>query len=203
MNLAQKRSLAKQELYQAIAYFIERQQLVVHAMLDLKLDLDAMGKFGASGWVSRVSSIDGKSHLDTFSQEPINERQREFFNAVKYAEEMKVPGLGSWRDKSGFEWKYLLHGAGCSLINVQTNEPIDWDCPNPKAFDKFFLYRHLEWRVNARQDENDLKWMKELLGEFDSLRLLVNSLFADLLQDGLIQECPMPMGLVYVLKEYS
>jgi hypothetical protein len=203
MNVAEKRSLAKQELYQAIAYFIERQQLVVQAMLDLKLDLDAIGKFGASGWVSSASSNDGKSLLDTFSQEPINDRQRELFNAVKYAEEMKVPGLGSWRDKSGVEWKYLLHGAGCSLKNVQTNEPLDWDCPNPKAFDKLFFYQHLEWRVNAQQDENALKWMKELLGEFESLRLLVNSLFADLLQDELIQECPTLMGLVYVLRKRS
>jgi hypothetical protein len=203
MNLAKKRSLAKQELYQAIAYFIERQQLVVQAMLDLKLDLNAIGKFGAYGWVSSASSIDGKRNLDMFSQELINERQRELFNSVKYAEKMKVPGLGSWRDKSGVEWKYLLHGAGCSLENVLTNEPLDWDCPNPKAFDKFFFYRHLEWRVNAQQDENALKWMKELLGEFDSLRLLVNSLFAELLRDRLIQECPVPMGLVYILKERS
>ncbi len=189
-----KKRLAKDELYKAIRYFIERQQLVVQAMLEMKLDINAIGKFGALGWASSASSEGRQKPLDRFEFEkvPADEWGKEIYAVLKYAEEIKVPRKGVWRDKSGQEWNYILHGGGCSLINPETQEPIDWECPNPKAFDDFFFFIHLDWRL--RQSNDELRLLQESHNE-------VRSLFSELVKDGLIRGYQMPMGLVYVLKE--
>jgi len=185
------RSLAKAELHKAVHYFVERQQLVVQAMTDMKLDINAIGKFGALGWVSSASSENELSRLDKFEQEPTNEFEKEIYAVLRHSEEIRVPRKGVWKDQSGQEWNYILHGGGCLLINSETQEPIDWDCPNPSAFDEFFFNTHLEWRL--KQDDDALKHVQELHSE-------VKSMFSELVNDGLIRECQMPMGLVYLLK---
>ncbi|MBP8002268.1 MAG: hypothetical protein KA314_14375 [Chloroflexi bacterium] len=188
----EKRSLAKDELYQAIHYFVERQQLVVQAMTDMKLDINAIGKFGALGWVSGAASENGQKPVDRFEYEPVNEIEKEIYAILRYSEEIRVPRKGVWNDQTGQVWNYTLHGGGCLLVNSETQEPIDWDCPNQKAFDEFFFNTHLAWRL--KQGDEELKNMQELYSE-------VKSLFSELVNDGLIQPCQMPMGLVYLLKE--
>jgi Domain of unknown function (DUF6896) len=184
------RSLAKDELYQAILYFIERQQLVVQAMREMSLDINAIGKFGALGWASSASSENGQKPLERFEKEPASEHDREIYNILKRSEEVRVPRKGIWTDKSGQAWNYILHGGGCLLENPETQEPIDWDCPNPGAFDDFFFTTHLDWRL--KQGDNELRHVEELQDE-------VKSMFSELVTDGLIKERPMFMGLVYVL----
>lgn len=192
MSQSDKRRLAKDELYKAVLYFVERQQLVVQAMLDMKLDINAIGKFGALGWAPSASSESGQKPLDRFDKELANEHEREIYDILKCSEEIRVPRKGVWKDKSGHEWNYILHGGGCLLINPETQEPIDWDCPNPKAFDAFFFTAHLDWRL--KQGDVELRHIEELQGE-------VKTLFSELVKDGLIKGCPMPMGLVYLLED--
>lgn len=186
------RSLAKDELYQAIRYFVERQQLVVQAMLAMKLDINAIGKFGALGWASSASSENGQKPSERFEKEPADDHERKLYNILKRSEEIRVPRKGIWKEKSGQVWNYVLHGGGCLLENPETQEPIDWDCPNPKAFDDFFFIRHLDWRL--KQGDDELRYIHEFHNE-------VQSIFIELVHDGLIQEHPMPMGLVYTLKD--
>jgi hypothetical protein len=186
------RSLAKDELYKAVHYFVDQQQLVVQAMKEMKLDINAIGKFGALGWMSSASSETPQKPLDGFEKEPVNEFEKEIYAVLRHSEEIRVPRKGVWKDQSGQEWNYILHGGGCFLINSETQEPIDWDCPNPKAFDEFFFNTHLEWRLHQGDDE--LKHVQELHSE-------VKSMFAELVNDGLIRERQMPMGSVYLLQE--
>jgi len=187
----ENRNLAKDELYKAIRYFVERQQLVVQAVLDMKLDINAIGKFGSLGWASSASAGNGQKPLDRFQKEPSDEFEKEIYAILKHSEEIKVPRKGVWKDKSGQEWNYILHGGGCLLINPESQEPIDWDCPNTKAFDYSFFEVHLEWRL--KQNQNGLIYLRDSKNE-------VEDLFSELINDGLIQKCPMPMGLVYTLK---
>jgi len=192
--MAQKdtRDLAKDELHKAVRYFVERQQLVVQAMLDMKLDIDVIGRFGALSWILSRSSENGQKPLDGFGNEPANEHEKEIYEILKRSAEIRVPRKGEWKDKSGQEWNYILHGNGCLLVNPETEEPIDWDCPNPKAFDIFFFRRHLDWRL--KQGDNEIKHVRESYSEFEFM-------FSELVEGGLIRACQMPMGLVYILKD--
>jgi hypothetical protein len=52
---------AKNELKNALVYFIDRQQLVAQAMRDLGLNLDLVSKFGALAWVSGTWNLDEKT----------------------------------------------------------------------------------------------------------------------------------------------
>ena len=191
MTQTNQRNLAKDELYKAIQHFVERQQIVVQAMLDMKLDINAIGKFASLGWASSASSENGQKPLDRFQKEPASEFEKEIYAVMKRSEEIKVPRKGVWKDKTGEEWNYVLHGGGCLLINLETQEPVDWDCPNPKAFDETFFFVHLDWRL--KQDNKELKYVQELQNE-------VKAIFLELVNESLVQPCPMPLGLVYTLK---
>jgi len=43
--------LAKDELLDAIIYFVKRQELVAQALRNFKLDLQTIGVLGATGWI--------------------------------------------------------------------------------------------------------------------------------------------------------
>jgi len=197
-------SAAEQELYQAIVYYIERQQLVVQAMLDLKLDINAIGKFGALAWsYDESSSENNLSQIDGLLQHTFDEHQREILNARKYAIEGKVSRKGVWKDRTGQEWNYQLHGGGCLLQNILTQEPLDWDCPNPKAFDIFFFSRHLDWRLTTSQTDNVLIHLRELRVEHDTIYSLIDMLLEKLIKHDIVEGAQMPMGLVYLLHSVS
>jgi uncharacterized protein DUF6896 len=197
-------SVAKQELRQAIVYYIERQQLVVQAMLDLKLDINLIGKFGALAWsYDESSSENSLSQIDSLLQHTFDEHQREILYARKYAIEGKVSRKGVWKDRTGQEWSYQLHGGGCLLQNMLTQEPLDWDCPNPKAFDIFFFSRHLGWRLITSQMDDSLIYLRKLQIEHDSIYSLTDILLEKLIKDGIVEGTQMPMGLVYLLHDVS
>lgn len=161
-------------------------------MLDMRLDINAIGKFGSLGWASSASSENGPKPLDRFQKEPSEDAEKELNAILKRSEEIKVPRNGRWKDPAGQEWQYMLHGGGCSLIHPETQEPLDWDCPNPKAFDDSFFFVHLAWRL--KQEDDALRHVQELQDE-------AKRMFAELVEDGLIRKCQMLMGLVYILKE--
>ena len=55
-----------------------------------------------------------------------------------------IPQKGYWGEHD--EWEYFFHGGGCRLVHTSTGEPIDWDAPNIRRFDKF---RFLVVSLNA------------------------------------------------------
>jgi hypothetical protein len=204
MDDDKKISSAKQELYHATVYYIERQQLVVQAMLDLKLDINAIGKFGALAWgYDELSNESSLAEIDHLLQNTFDEHKREVLKARKYAMEVKVSRKGVWMDDTGQNWNYHLHGGGCLLQNIQTQEPLDWDCPNPKAFDSYFFARHLDWRLNTNQADEDIRNLRELLIEHDSIYSLTDILIDELVKDGVTEGVQTVMGLVYILRNSS
>jgi len=203
MDDDKKTSSAKQ-LYHAIVYYIERQQSVVQAMLDLKLDINAIGKFGALAWgYDELSNESSLAEIDRLLQNTFDEHKREVLKARKYAMEVKVSRKGVWMDGTGQDWSYHLHGGGCLLQNIQTQEPLDWDCPNPKAFDSYFFARHLDWRLNTNQADEEIRDLRELLVEHDSIYSLTDALIEELVKDGVVEGVQMFMGLVYILRNNS
>jgi len=55
------------------------------------------------------------------------------------------------------EWEYFFHGDGCRLINVETNERLQWNIRNGDLhrFDRFWFVDYLEWRLAFDQSHED------------------------------------------------
>jgi hypothetical protein len=185
------KSLIKQELYEAIAYFIERQDLAAQAMLDLGLDLEEVGKYGALAWVSSATRTlkDAEKPLDLFIE------GSELYNVAKRAEALGVPQVGFWKDYDHNEWKYFLHGGGCRLTNTETGEPIEWNCPNKLSFTPWFFCFHLEWQLDSPERKNKLlhtrNWIQEIQprdSDWINIMTQIEALIGEMIDDGLINE---------------
>jgi len=141
----------KTELREALAYFIERQKLVAQAMIELGLDLDEVGEFGAFAWASNPEA-EKLSAQDKITQEIAkanDPRTRKMLQLALRASERTLPQSGVWRNGENSEWRYFLHGSGCRLTNIQTGEPIDWDCPDVNKYDKWKFMFHLMWQLSS------------------------------------------------------
>jgi hypothetical protein len=86
----------------------------------------------------------------------------------------KTPQVGTW----GGDWEIFFHGAGCRLKHHKTGEVVEWNAPDPYAFDPFFFVEHLEWRL-AQGDW--LPLLRAFCDEHGSDRIygLINDLIAD------------------------
>jgi hypothetical protein len=69
-----------------------------------------------------------------------------------------IPDVGYWGDEN--EWSYHIHGGGCRLIHTVTEEPIDWNAPNPEVFDLFSFLKHLEWEMEQESENDDITIIK-------------------------------------------
>jgi len=179
--------LAKNELLQAIAYFVKRQKLVEQAMLDFNLDLDDMKKWGALAWTVDIAKI----------SETLAETPSDLHGMVTRAinrDYKTVPQSGVWKDADGQEWDYFMHGGGCRLTHKITRELIDWDPPNTSHFDPWKFRFHLIWQLKAfgekypnlkrLVDENTSKYPADK--EFIYTDEIVMKLINELISDGLI-----------------
>lgn len=183
-------ALVKQELYQALAYFIERQDLVAQAMLDMGLDLDEVGTFGALAWVSSTTHIlkDVEKPMDLFTE------GSDLFEVSKRAEAIRVSQKGTWKDYDHNEWEYYLHGEGCRLTNRQTSEVIDWDCPNKLSFDPWFFSKHLAWQLEASDRKRKLThtraWLQATCSglSWNAIVSEVRRLIDEMIEEGLIKK---------------
>jgi len=141
-------TLAKQELLQAITYFIDRQVLVAHVISNLGLNAAAIGTYGPGAW-----SWNPQQNIAALRHELEMLTRPELYDcylAGLRAHELRVPQQGVWHDQQGQEWNYYLHGTGCQITNGLTLEVIDWDCPNVAAFDPFFFEAHLTWQLISK-----------------------------------------------------
>jgi hypothetical protein len=99
----------------------------------------------------------------------------------------KMYGVDGWYDKTsqtglwGHDWKFFFHGGGCTLTNLQTGEPIDWEGPDPLAFNAHSFIYHLEWRL---EHEAGLPLLRAYVREHD-IRAIA-SLIKELVSDGII-----------------
>ena len=108
-----------------IAYFIERQRLVVLAMVELApafLTVDNPNRL----------PIDLAPYLDAFDARRA---------AMTDPDELHQ---GIWKH----DWRYLIHGIGCKLTHIHTGEPVEWDAPDPLAFRFDWFWQHLAWRID-------------------------------------------------------
>jgi len=122
-----------------LAYFIERQRLVVLAMIELNPKL----------------LIPANSHFLGIELKPYivadNIRQSQDTSSLQH---------GIWKQ----EWKYRLHGLGCQLINLNTQEILEWDAPDPRSFRVDWFWQHLEWRFqHENRDPNVNSFRNQLL----------------------------------------
>lgn len=145
-----KLRLAKDELLEAIAYFVERQKLVAQALKDFGLDLQVMVILGAGGW---TLGAEGAKQMLEVSPNNLGDR---ISNALKRMVEKNTPKVnqnGTWQGKNGETWNYFLHGGGCRLRHPITGEVIDWDPPSVIHFDVFKFGFHLEWQIEKFSDK--------------------------------------------------
>jgi hypothetical protein len=148
----------KAELREALAYFIERQKLVAQAMTELGLDLDEVGEFGAFAWVSNPEA-DKQSAQEKIRQETAkanDPRTQAMLQLALRASERALPQSGIWRDRENNEWRYFLHGSGCRLTNINTGEPIDWNCPDVNKYDQWKFMFHLMWQLSSSERADKL-----------------------------------------------
>ena len=140
---------AKDELSNALAYFIERQKLVAQALVELGLDLNEVAEYKSAAWSSGSNLEGDNSHIS--SVRPENARMQKLFQMAKRASERNLSQSGIWRVNENNEWEYFLHGGGCRLTNRKTGEPIDWDCPDVNSYDKYKFLHHLEWQLSSSE----------------------------------------------------
>jgi len=165
----------KDELRNALAYFIERQKLVAQAMIELGLDLNEVGKFKAAAWASGAKSKNNETINTMASFEEIEDPHvREMFQVAKRASERNLAQSGIWRDSENNEWRYFLHGGGCRLTNTKTGEPIDWDCPDINSYDRYKFFHHLEWQLTSSERAEKLLSSGSI--EKETLKTLINEI---------------------------
>lgn len=181
MNQEKEKVLVQQEIYRAITHFIERQQLVAQAMRDLGLDLEEVGRWGAAAW----ASSQGKDKKPKFNlAENASDEMRELFDVAKRAEARRLSQSGVWGDMG--EWEYFLHGNGCRLHNVHSEEVIDWNCPNVLAFNPHFFLEHLRWRLESHYREDELQYTEGWIQQHpEGLRAII-TLIEEMVDNGLI-----------------
>src|SRR4051812_9849804 len=74
---------------------------------------------------------------------------------IKNTSRFDIPQTGIWGANQ--DWKYFLHGLGCKLIHTETQEPIEWNAPNPNAFDKFWFANWLKWYLIHFPEMQDMR----------------------------------------------
>jgi hypothetical protein len=162
----------KDELSNALAYFIERQKLVAQALVELGLDLNEVAEFKSAAWSSGGKLKGDNSHIASVS--PDNAQVQVLFQVAKRALEKNLSQSGIWRDHENNEWQYFLHGGGCRLTNRKTGEPIDWDCPDVNSYDKYKFLHHLEWQLSSSERADKLTISRRL--EKTELESLINEI---------------------------
>jgi hypothetical protein len=115
-----------------IAYYIQRQRLVLLAMLDVHPFPLLMGGENIVGIYIQPYIAAYRERESKLTEDTIHTLQS-----------------GVWKQ----DWKYRVHGIGCSLVHRQTLERLEWDAPDPDAFRFDWFYEHLLWRLTHESDD--------------------------------------------------
>lgn len=168
--------LVKAELRVALAYFIERQKLVAQAMMDMGLDLIEVGEFGSVTWAwnSQTKNTNIEEDIRKQFTKSDNPHMKKMFLLALRSSERKLSQSGIWIDSENNDWRYFLHGKGCRLVNVKTEEPIDWDCPDVNKYDRWKFMFHLMWQISSPERAEKLTSTHNWVGS--SLELLMDEI---------------------------
>jgi hypothetical protein len=124
-------------VYSLIKRYVDRQQLVRNAIHDLRPDL--------------LIVVDGNTRLEELVQ--MTERHS------------GAPQSGQWGQLQ--EWSYFIHGRGCRLIHTTTREPIEWDAPDIRRFDRFWFMNYVTWLSSQIAKEEDIVRLTSWLDRSD------------------------------------
>jgi len=125
-----------------IVEYIFRQRLVHECMTELRPDLIAI----ADKAMSRHKKV------EIIQKQPRNPR---------------ISNIGTWQ-KYG-TWEYYIHGGGCRLINLMTEEPLEWDAPDMNSFDDLWFFNWCKWvsQINKQYSNISEDILKK---EFENLK---------------------------------
>jgi hypothetical protein len=179
------KQLVKEELVLAIQRFVERQCIVAQVIKDLGLHLDDMEQFGAIAW-----GWSPERDLHKFQQWAIESNDVDtqvYFYISRRSSKRTIQQRGTWIDVYNQTWEYFLHGRGCDITNIETREPIDWDCADINAFDTMFFVEHLQWQLQQVELTKHLSRIKVWLSTCNEFSIY--KLIDELKEDGtLIQQ---------------
>ena len=97
----------------------------------------------------------------------------------------KAPQSGLWGKDN--EWRYFVHGKGCKLTHIITNEPLEWDAPDLTAFDKWWFVNYLEWLIRFKPNDASVRvTVAQMNDEKTDIRESVFEILEQLLTLGLL-----------------
>lgn len=140
-------------VYNLMAHFVTRQQIVVFATLD----------------VHPTAFPDAQEHVFGIELKPY---------LVAFKKRMsKAWPIGSiyqgvWKN----EWAYDVHGTACKLTNLQTGEPLEWDAPDPQAIFLYWFTQRLAWRLKNEQNDPFVRKYHEAKQGKRTLEITLNRL---------------------------
>lgn len=131
-------------IHSLIRRFIKRRcETVILAMIDLRPDIIMDYKF------YKYHEIDMEVTIEKA------EKIRKDIRGASYDWD------GVWNN----EWKYHLHGDGCELTHLRTNERYDWDVNDPNIFFTGQLISYLDWIKSVSVNDVNVitykSWEKE------------------------------------------
>ncbi len=132
MNIEQND--AQNTLLQFVNYYLERRrQTVIEVMIYFRPNLVIL--YGLEQILNLEKTFETKYH-------------KKIADHLQWLSKHPKHFSGIWKHV----WKYQLHGIGCELRHLVTNEYYDWDIQHPMRFSTFELYRYLQWYVNHAKD---------------------------------------------------
>ena len=104
-------------LYTVLLLFVQRQHIVYELLYDIHPD-----------FLFDIKAL-SDDNIDAFME--ITEQYQH------------IPGSGFWGKDN--EWEYWIHGRGCRITHVITEELIEWDTPDPLVFDRDWFTKYVNW----------------------------------------------------------
>ncbi len=134
-------------LYTVLLLFVQRQRIVYDLLKELRPDF--------------LINLDAltESELDEFVD-----------MTIKY---QHIPGSGFWGQDN--EWEYWIHGRGCQITHVVTQERIEWDTIDPLVFDRYWFTNYVDWfkeKTGYLSEVDTTNYLVEEMNEFVTMGLI-------------------------------
>jgi hypothetical protein len=154
----------RQYIIDSILFYIERQKYVPKALLDIS-----------------------PRHLLMVNDENFRKILQPYIEL--YDEKINTLNQSNLQTGIWNEWRYWIHGIGCRLTHLHTQEPLEWDAPDVNGFRFEWFWAHFLWRrENHKQDTLVEKyWSSEyhLHSERQIFMLIANLAIIQTREDGI------------------
>jgi hypothetical protein len=92
-----------------------------------------------------------------------------------HPDQIYIPQSGYWGENQA--WKHWLHGVGCRLTHVKTQEVIEWDFPDINCFDLGWFTSWLEWKFAQGNVEAILQmWCSQHNNFYSAIKAIIHQL---------------------------